>query len=540
MGEKEFNLIYEPWILVLNADGEPEELSLLDAFRRAGALKSLAGELPTQDIAVLRLLLAILYAVFTRLDVDGSRAEIATTPEALARWRKLYEKGSFPYGMIEDYLKYYAERFYLFHPETPFYQVANLRKRDKKEELNPIAQIIADVPSRDERRFFTNLSGEATQTLAFAEAARWLVNLQAWDYAGKKAAIIGGVENGGGTGWLGKVGVVYLQGSNLFETLMLNLVMVDRKRQVITFSSPVWENKPVTAAKTDVRPESFVELLTWQSRRISLFKEGKRVVGVLSSYGDVFAKEDTFFEFMSGWKKGKDDKFLPHRHNANRSMWRDLGAILPQRDDQNGQPNPGDISCPGVISWLEELKSADREAFVFANIHIHIAGLEYGPMDGVIDTLISDSLSVNAGLFDKINEEWVRNIEDIIERTDGCVKKLGNLAKDIVKASGVNEGNPNGKTLLRSAGEAAREQTYFMLDNPFRWWLANVDPKKDDRGAAMAAWLEQMKAMVLEQGERLVREAGAKALVGKSMTENAITAYRRFRSGIKKILAPSF
>ena len=104
MNEKEFNLLHEPWILVMRPDGMTEEVSLLDVFRRAPEFQSLAGELPTQDVAVLRLLLAILHAVFGHMTPTGHMPPYVPMPtrrrhpamrrtdgkpcgtEALSRW----------------------------------------------------------------------------------------------------------------------------------------------------------------------------------------------------------------------------------------------------------------------------------------------------------------------------------------------------------------------------------------------------------------------------------------------------------------------
>ena len=41
--EKEFCLLYEPWIRVMKMDGETIEVSLLDVFRYAPELLRLAG-----------------------------------------------------------------------------------------------------------------------------------------------------------------------------------------------------------------------------------------------------------------------------------------------------------------------------------------------------------------------------------------------------------------------------------------------------------------------------------------------------------------
>ena len=129
MPDKEFNLLHEPWICVMTPDAEVKEVSILDAFRHAHEYRAISGELPTQNVAILRLLLAILHAVFGRVDVEGnafdedgeSNALCDLDPEdAYDRWQSLWELGKFPMKPIEDYLSHYEDRFWLFHPETPF------------------------------------------------------------------------------------------------------------------------------------------------------------------------------------------------------------------------------------------------------------------------------------------------------------------------------------------------------------------------------------------------------------------------------------
>ena len=61
MTETAFNLVDEPWIRVLQPDGTAAEVSLRDVLLRAHTFADLGGELPTQNIAVLRLLLAVLH-----------------------------------------------------------------------------------------------------------------------------------------------------------------------------------------------------------------------------------------------------------------------------------------------------------------------------------------------------------------------------------------------------------------------------------------------------------------------------------------------
>ena len=65
MNDKDFNLLDEPWIRVIDKDCGIHEVSLIGLFERAHVYRDLCGELPTQDFAVLRLLLAVLHTVFS-------------------------------------------------------------------------------------------------------------------------------------------------------------------------------------------------------------------------------------------------------------------------------------------------------------------------------------------------------------------------------------------------------------------------------------------------------------------------------------------
>ena len=85
----------------------------------------LAGEMPTQDAAMLRLLLAVLFTVFSRVDemgepepLEDERTTLWSAGErAVASWDVSRKQP------IRDYLEQWKDRFWLFHPERPFWQV---------------------------------------------------------------------------------------------------------------------------------------------------------------------------------------------------------------------------------------------------------------------------------------------------------------------------------------------------------------------------------------------------------------------------------
>lgn len=84
------------------------------------------GRDATQNAAVLRLLLAVLFTVFSRVDAKGKPQPLAQSDDALERWSELWQLGHFPAEPVRDYLEQWKDRFWLFHPTHPFWQVPTL------------------------------------------------------------------------------------------------------------------------------------------------------------------------------------------------------------------------------------------------------------------------------------------------------------------------------------------------------------------------------------------------------------------------------
>ena len=131
MREPEFNLLDEKWIRVRRPDCVVEEVSLKEVFHNAHRYEELAGETAAQDVAILRLLLAVLHCVFSREDEHGNSEPLVDMEEedqeeeVFRRWQALWALRNFPGDIINRYLEDWRERFWLFHEERPFWQVAN-------------------------------------------------------------------------------------------------------------------------------------------------------------------------------------------------------------------------------------------------------------------------------------------------------------------------------------------------------------------------------------------------------------------------------
>lgn len=502
MNDKAFNLLDEPWIRVVRPDAAEEEVSLTDALVGAHAYADLAGELPTQDVAVLRLLLAVLHTVFSRVDCQNQEAPLTSTPGALKRWGELWRLGHFPEEPLRAYLAAWHERFWLFHPERPFYQVneAAIGTQSGACKLNgEISQ------SANKERLFSVRSGEQKDRLSYAEAARWLLYLNGFDDTSAKPK--GKDLPTPGIGWLGKLGLIMAVGRNLFETLMLNLVLLPDKKPWPEPEQPCWElDRPRTGERVQVAmPRNAAGLLTLQSRRILLQREGETVTGYALLGGDFFPREDALLEQMTVWtevkdKKGNHQYDQPRRHDATRQMWRDFSAIAAEA---NGRIRPG------VVNWVSYLQRAGMLPGV-KRVCLRIASVQYGDKDFFVSHVFDDRLTFHAGLLTEAGAVGYQKAAKEIARVETAAKYAGWLASDLDRAAG-------GRGTARE--DRAQERLFDWVDVPFRLWLASLDP---DAGAEalleqQIAWREQARRLARQLGEEMVAQAGQKAFVGRTV-----------------------
>lgn len=338
MKEKEFNLLNEPWVLLMRFDGGTDELSLKDVFLHAHQYKRLAGETPFQDVAMLRLLLAILHSVFGRYDAIGEYQPLnnevdGVEPEQLLeRWKSLWDMKRFPAEIIESYLDKYEERFYLFHPETPFYQIADIGSA----KIRTVSKLNGELMESDNKpRLFASRTGIYKEKLGYSEAARWLLHLNGYDDAAMKT--------GTGVGWLGKINLIYVSGGNLFETLMQNLVFIKEDYSLWDPERPIWElDQNETHDDQMPIPNNLSELLTFVGRKVYLVRQDKMVIGHVITGGSCFSTENAFAEQMTLWKRVGGIKkavpvFVPKAPNLERMLWRDFASLVAPNTDGKSQ-----------------------------------------------------------------------------------------------------------------------------------------------------------------------------------------------------------
>jgi CRISPR system Cascade subunit CasA len=509
----EFNLLDEKWLLVLKENGERKELSLLELFQSAHDYTGLAGELATQDVAVLRLLLAIMHAAL------APREQITDAPEddMLDLWEEIWKAGKLPYEKIHDYLEKWRDRFNLFDEERPFYQVKGLGAATEYDASKLNGEL---SESSNKIRLFPVRAGRSKNVLTYPEAARWLLYVNAFDDTSAKPK--GKNLPSPGAGWCGKLGLFIAEGDNLFETLMLNWVLLKDGKELWNTGKPIWE---LDAARSAERvemtiPKSQMELLTLQSRRLFLKSENGMVTGYLLLGGDFFDKINAFDEQMTLWtltadsrkKNAQKIEYTPRRHDPARQVWRDFSTLA---------ATTGNAKRPGVVEWLAVLKN--EKILAKKQLKFRIASVKYGDKDFFAEDVFSDTLTLFSDLLTELGAAWVISITGEIEKADKLVYYTGNLAKNIMRATGGSDDK-----VLDGCAAKAREQSYFSLDTPFREWLSSIDPEKDtDHTLKCTEWHIIERRIILKLGEDLITKAGTKAIVGRNDNSSA-KAYSNF------------
>ncbi|MDN6624206.1 MAG: type I-E CRISPR-associated protein Cse1/CasA [Acidipropionibacterium jensenii] len=490
----EFNLITDPWVAVTRRDGTVDELSLRDVFEHAGDIKSIAGEIPTQDAAVLRLLEAILMRATAR-----RRSE----DDCLRQWGQWWNASTLPIDDIDSYLARHRNRFNLLGAESPFMQVADLHT--EKGGTSGLVKIIAEVPAGS--RFFTTRDGEGVESLSFGEAARWLIHCHAFDISGIKSGAVGDdrVKGGRGypigTGITGNMGLVIAEGSSLRHTLLLNLVLRTDPRNDV----PIWEREPQGAGEDwdHPVPNGPADLFTWQSRRIRLLEHAGRIDDVLLCNGDKVEWGSLLGnDPMTGWrfskpqsKKAGHDVYMPRAHETGRAIWRGLEPHLTRSHDK-------DWIRPEVIDWLA---SARQAGFLAADqmIVLRTIGMQYGPQNSVVTSVVDDSLPTSIAV---LGEDALAALAVTAAQTAQDVAIcLANLASDLARAAGTDSDADRSH---------AWETAFATIDPVYRSWFAHLTSTTDP-DSATRAWQHSLREVIDREGFQLCLDAGDVARTGR-------------------------
>ncbi|GAA3868746.1 type I-E CRISPR-associated protein Cse1/CasA [Saccharothrix violaceirubra] len=318
-----FDLLTEPWIPVLDLDGDTREVGLVELVLESHRLLRIVGETPPMTAALYRVVLAFLHRACAVADESA--------------WRGLWEADSFHSDPLADYLAKFGDRFDLFDPHRPFLQCPALAR------IAPAtpAKLIPHRAVGNNVTLFDHTTADDVTVFDPAQAARLLVTTQAFDPGGTKTPYQQVKASTQAPGNL--LGVVLVEGRTLRETLLFNALLYDPElelpRKTTVEDAPAWEaDDPPVPVPQDRPARGWTDLLTWPSRRVLLSHEpgGHRVDGVVITPGVKFTGDLPQHEKMAAFRvstdlKGKPKKdapLLPVKLVPQRGVWRHSVELL--------------------------------------------------------------------------------------------------------------------------------------------------------------------------------------------------------------------
>ena len=542
-----YNLLDEKWIQVVSKD-TVEKVSIKELFAGAAKYKELAGDMKTQDFAVMRVMLAILHTVFSRFDSNGDPYEFFEVDREsflqtgdieendledyedtlYQTWIDIWNAKEFP-KVVYEYLEKWRERFFLYDDKYPFFQVT--KEVIEKDAAGGgefygknINRLVSE--SNNKQAYFSPKDESYKEYIADDELARWLITLQGYIGTSDKKKV--GSAKTYSKGWLYDLGGIYLQGNNVFETLMLNFVIAhNENNNLLKIQKPCWEAEYI---EKNVEYyfhngiDNIASLYTVWCREIFIdpnrTKEDKFVCFIAKL--PEIEHSDAFLEPMTVWKYNDTgeykDKYRPRKHDANKSMWRNFGLLTGVGEGTRK---------PGVIEWLNKLGDiSESEELGFNKENITLCAVcmlddgnatSWAPIDELEDTLnLKERVLIDTG-----DNGWIIRINKIITDTKASIDwALKIFIKDLLEI----------RNMEKSDVSRYVEQFYFRIDLSFRNWIESIDID-NDKDTKEIEWRNVLKKAMKEYVDELVSNAGLRDYKGietSTGVKNIATIYNSF------------
>lgn len=310
--------------------GHSREIGLIEAFERAHEISQVVDRDPLVVASTYRLLLAILAA--------------ASGPTDDSDWIDMWTMG---FHHVPDYLEGRADRFDLFHPETPFYQCVDLGCKPSGPDLP--TRLVMSATSGNTAAYSDRRGDLALPSLTPARAAREMISFMNYRTAFGQSAKVLHPDGRMVQPQPAKDGVLIrgytflLVGSDLRQTLLLNF-----GRGWIGRPSWDWDRMErwnMIFDTHDYMEADAIEKMTWLNRSLRLIAEDDgTVVGVTVNSGRRISKEHLFRDPMKLYRRNKDGKHKPMTPMLRRHLWQDADALLADQAAASG--DVGNVLLP--------------------------------------------------------------------------------------------------------------------------------------------------------------------------------------------------
>ncbi|MFB9770081.1 type I-E CRISPR-associated protein Cse1/CasA [Lactiplantibacillus modestisalitolerans] len=516
--KRSFNLVTEPWLEAFDVKTMKQETVSLEGLFANAARYRLAGDMATQDFAMLRLLLAILH---TALDTHRMSYE---------DWRDIYEGKVFPEA-VNDYLSANIDRFDFFG-ERPFYQVTaaeydklvpakkRIESGSGKVAVRQIDRTISE--SGNSVDLFSPRSKEHKDELPLPSLIRWIITYQGYSGTTDKTKITMDEKFAANMGWLYQIKPTFIEGENLFETLMLNLVLGDAGEE-----TPVWSYDTASAyikqrRKREV-PDNLAALYTTGTRilHIEWGNDGKPTI--FSASIPMFGSLNALIEPMTFWRYSKRfNAMVPKiqtKETLNRPLILSLDEALIGKADTE-VPSPGVIQNLQKIYELGVLKGKTVQLTTMALVSDGNV-MSRRPVAEYRDDITLDP----AVAFDEEGQKMVCEAAKVARY---AVVKYRTFIANVAKVR-----NTNSQAL---AGEA--DKAGIVAKAVLSSWLAGVSPD-DDYEADFNGLKKELTDSIKELAEEFCRHASARDITGREIDGKRVSIFTARRELYKDLAQTS-
>jgi CRISPR system Cascade subunit CasA len=452
-----FDLVTTPWIPVVGQDGQTREVGLCDALVEAHTLSGITDPMPIVEFGLYRLLVAMVLDIFE--------------PRRVKDLGELLQSGSFDRSKVDSYFKKYADRFDLFDEDHPFLQTPHMEASEAK----PVAALLPAIPSGTNALHFHH-ADENDFAVCPAAAARLLTSVAPFMTAGGSGL---SPSINGAPPWY-----VLVLGSNLFETLLLNVQAAPMTPSPQGKAPPAWRDE---RAPGGTRTQtSLLEALTWRPRRIQLIPGDGGTCSLSGRASDVIVRKMRFTAgdradpTMIAWrdpsvpyevdkKKGRS----PMRPCKDQEVWRDTGplALLTENDYENAESHVR-FDRPAAVSQWATLQ--DHEYLPGTpELRIRVYGMRTKERQLKVYEWQRETLFVPAPIVR--NGRFGFEVQSAMDRAVGVADDLGAALRHAYPRDG--KGN---KSALNSVISAAGRRYWWLLRPEYEAWLRRLAAQGDD------------------------------------------------------------
>jgi CRISPR system Cascade subunit CasA len=540
-----FNLVDQPWIPCIANDGGRQLLCLEAALAGAHDIREIYDDSPLVTVTLHRLLLAILHHNFGPADASA--------------WGELWQGGTgqFDANKLHVYfhdMKRYR-RFDLFDADHPFYQSAAVpfsvvdpeTKKEKSYAIS-IAKMATELAAGNNDTLFDHSVDDRPSSVTPAEAARLVLACQGYSMGGR-ITFEQKQDGSADSSPLVKGAVAVVRGENLFQTLMLNLCQYsDVESEPFSFDrnddKPVWDRDGETAPR-DRKLAGYLDLLTWQSRRIRLRPDVNQH-GDLSVCTVVMMKGE---QFLDGFVRHGNETMVAFTRNAkatekqdpwpavgfdeDRVLWRDSLALFESVEGKQQRPK--------TLTWLNQLVDEGRLARS-AIYRLDLFGLSSDQAKVLLwrhERLPLPLAFLNTPRLLLIVREALAQCEAVRESLRQGVWQFAKVL--LLRDESKQPGTEQGKDIRKLIDSLGADRLYWSaLEVPFHQLLAKIaqspTPDEDDldgaRDTALVEWCSELKRVARKVFDGTVKREDSSARSLKA----AVFAERYFAGMLKKVL----